>query len=68
MKLSPPRQHDNQFDVAALAEAQASPLMHKLGHLLLHLLALQLLLQEDLEAGHRGGALGVLLVGLWVES
>lgn len=38
--------------------------MDELGHLLLHLFALQLLLQEDLEARHRGGALGVLLVGL----
>lgn len=38
--------------------------MDKLGHLFLHLFALQLLLQEDLEARHRGGPLGVLLVGL----
>ena len=40
------------------------PLMDKLGHLFLHLFALQLLLQRDLEARHRGGPLGVFLVGL----
>lgn len=42
--------------------------MDKLGHLLLHLFSLQLLLQEDLEARHRGGPLGVLLVGLQREE
>lgn len=50
------------------SETKLSPLVDKLGHLLLHLFALQLLLQEDLEARHRGGPLGVLLVGLQREE
>lgn len=47
-----------------LSERKLLPLVDKLGHLFLHLFALQLLLQKDLEARHRGGALGVFLVGL----
>lgn len=56
------------FAAAFSAKTKLSPLVDKLGHLLLHLFALQLLLQEDLEARHRGGPLGVLPVGLRREE
>lgn len=50
--------------VAVVSETKPLPLVDELGHLLLHLFALQLLLQENLETRHRGRPLGVLLVGL----
>lgn len=50
--------------VAVMSETKPLPLVDELGHLLLHLFALQLLLQENLETRHRGRPLGVLLVGL----
>lgn len=50
--------------IALVSEKKPLPLVDKLGHLFLHLFALQLLLQKNLEARHRGGPLGVLLVGL----
>lgn len=40
------------------------PLPDELSHLLLHLFALELFLQQHLKAAHRGGPLGVLLVSL----
>lgn len=42
--------------------------MNKFGHLFLHLFALQLLLQRNLEARHWGRPLGVFLVGLRKEE
>lgn len=56
--------HSIKTLVNKLRVLSSLPLVDELGHLLLHLFALQLLLQENLEARHRVRPLGVFLVGL----